>query len=213
MSSTALYRVAPLPAKWPATVTTGRKPGRLGENWGGTMRLLALELRQVRAQEVVLHMDVKLEDLRADGMVRADARPGPAVILAFRVGKDRLSFPCDRFNWWQTNVRAIALALEALRKVDRYGVQAGRQYEGFKALPPGGGNGSTPAMTTEDAAQILETHSELPAALIEHDGQTLKVAARLAKAATHPDKGGDTAAFQKVQTAICVLEDATRADT
>ncbi len=42
---------------------------------------------------------------------------------------------------------------------------------------------------------------------------TNMVAARLARAVTHPDRGGDITAFQQVQTTICVLEDATRADT
>jgi len=46
-------------------------------------------------------------------------------------------------------VRAIALALEALRKVDRYGVRSGSQYAGFKALPPGD---FAAAMTPELAA-------------------------------------------------------------
>jgi hypothetical protein len=37
---------------------------------------------------------------------------------------------------WQANVRAIALALEALRAVDRYGVtKRGEQYQGWTALP------------------------------------------------------------------------------
>lgn len=208
--SEPLYRVAPLPAKWPGTPTPthARKPGPFGENWGGTLKILALELRKFNARDVVLHMDVKLEDLRIDGMVRADARPGPAIILAFRAGADRMSFPCDRFNWWQTNLRAIALVLEALRKVDRYGVQAGRQYEGFKALPPGGRNGQAPAMTTEEAATVLEEHSGLPAITIENDAQTFRVAARLARAVTHPDKGGDTGVFQRVEAAIHVLEEA-----
>lgn len=205
------YTVAPLPAKWPGkeTLPANRKPGPFRENWSGTMRLLALELRQLQAKDVVLHMDVRVEHLRSDGMVRADARPGPPVILAFKSGKDRLSFPCDRFNWWQTNVRAIALALEALRKVDRYGVQAGKQYEGFKAL--GSGGGQKAGMTTDEAAKILAEHSELPAAVIEHDLQTLRVAARLAQAKTHPDKGGSKEEFQRVQTAAKVLEAALTA--
>lgn len=205
--SDLLYKVAPLPAQWPGKSTPAEKrtAGPFRENWSGTMTLLALELRKLKATDVVLHMDVRIEHLRSDGMVRADARPGAAVVLAFKSGKDRLSFPCDTFNWWQTNVRAIALALEALRKVDRYGVQAGRQYEGFKALPPGGGRGA-PAMSTDEAAKILAQHSELPAAVIEHDRQTLAVALRLARAKTHPDKGGEKAEFQRVETAGKVLE-------
>lgn len=205
--SDALYRVEPLPPRWPGVETPPLKriAGPFRENWSGTTSLLRTELRQLKAREVVLHMDVRLEHLRADGMVRADARPGPPIVLALKSGADRLSFPCDRFNWWQTNVRAIALALEALRKVDRYGVQAGRQYEGFKALGSGS-NGRPPEMAPEEAAEILATHSELPSSVIQYDPQTLKVAARLARAATHPDRSGDTAEFQRVETAVRILE-------
>lgn len=46
-----------------------------------------------------------------------------------------LRLPCDTFSYWKDNVRAVALALEALRKIDRYGVRTGSQYAGFKALP------------------------------------------------------------------------------
>lgn len=201
-----LYKVASLPAKWPAKPTTNRKAGNFGENWSATMDLLARELRMLNAREVVLQMDVRMEDLRRDGMVSASARPGPSVILVFTSGANRLTFPCDRFNWWQTNVRAIALALEALRKVDRYGVQAGRQYEGFKALGSGSANGQPAAMTLEEAAKILAKHSDLPASVIEHDAQTMKVAARLARANAHPDRGGDTADFQRIDAAVKLLE-------
>ena len=47
-----------------------------------------------------------------------------------------MRFPCDTFTDWQANVRGIALALEALRAVDRYGVtQQAEQYRGWTALP------------------------------------------------------------------------------
>jgi hypothetical protein len=201
-----VYRVAPLPAKWPGKPTLSRKAGPFAENWTSTMEILQRELRMLNAREVMLQMDVRVEDLRRDGMVSASARPGPSVILVFTSGANRLSFPCDRFNWWQTNVRAIALALEALRKVDRYGVQAGRQYEGFKALGSGGSSSAPAPMGPEEAAKILAQHSELPAAVIEHDLQTLRVAARLARAKAHPDKGGTDVEFQRVEEAIRILE-------
>lgn len=205
----SLYTVAPLPTKWPGAVTKNRLAGSFRENWSGSVTLLGKEIRHLNARSVVLHMDVKIEDLRQDGMVRADARPGPAVILALTSGANRLSFPCDRFNWWQTNVRAIALALEALRKVDRYGVQAGRQYEGFKALGSGGGdstNGTMPPMTATEAAAFIGKHSDLPGPTIEYDTQTAKVAIRLARAALHPDRGGDAALFQELESAVTILE-------
>lgn len=43
--------------------------------------------------------------------------------------RGHLSYPCDTFTTLQDNLRVIALALEALRMVDRYGVtRRGEQY-------------------------------------------------------------------------------------
>jgi hypothetical protein len=59
-----------------------------------------------------------------------------AVQAAMKV--ERLVFATDAYEDWQHNVRAIALTLEALRAVDRYGTTGGRQYAGFRQLTAGG---------------------------------------------------------------------------
>lgn len=72
-----------------------------------------------------------------DGMPRADAKPEhPGIIVNIEPrNKPPMSFPCDTFTHWHDNLRAIALTLEALRKVDRYGVtQTGQQYRGWQAI-------------------------------------------------------------------------------
>lgn len=52
--------------------------------------------------------------------------------------QDTFQFAVDKFPSWQDNLRAIALGLEALRKVERYGfVKDDEQYTGFKALTAG----------------------------------------------------------------------------
>lgn len=50
----------------------------------------------------------------------------------------RMVLATDTYEHWQANVRAIALTLEALRAVDRYGATQGRQYAGFQQLTAGG---------------------------------------------------------------------------
>jgi hypothetical protein len=46
----------------------------------------------------------------------------------------RLVYATDACVYWQHNVRSIALGLEALRAVDRYGItRKGEQYAGFRA--------------------------------------------------------------------------------
>lgn len=51
----------------------------------------------------------------------------------------QMRFRCSTFYPWQANVRAIALGMEALRKVERYAItEADQQYSGFMQLPRGG---------------------------------------------------------------------------
>lgn len=53
----------------------------------------------------------------------------------------RAVFATDQYEKWEHNVRAIALTLEALRAVDRYGATQGRQYAGFmQQLTAGAGS-------------------------------------------------------------------------
>ena len=53
----------------------------------------------------------------------------------------RLVYATDCCDFWQHNLRSIALGLEALRAVDRYGIsRRGEQYAGFRAALTAGGN-------------------------------------------------------------------------
>lgn len=95
-------------------------PFRAG--WRQTLELLDRELRLIAATSRVLQVDIPERDFRIDGFPRANARQnGPGVILTFTASvAGDLSYPCDTYTDWQDNLRAVALALEALRKVDRY---------------------------------------------------------------------------------------------
>jgi hypothetical protein len=139
--------------------------------------LLDHELEAHGATAAVLQVAYAEGDLRIDGLPYARAQAlHPGVILSFnRDGnpKERVEFATDRFDRWQDNLRAIALALEALRKVDRYGVTSGgQQYAGFKALPRG-----------DDGAMGLYTSVEARDWLNSRYGGDLRAALR----ATHPD--------------------------
>lgn len=123
--------------QWPGEQTKVWERSRFKASWSDTMDLLDRELFQLQAKNVILQAYVDRSQLRLDGMLRASARPSrPGVILTFDSRFGPLSYPCDRFDDWQDNVRAIALALEALRKVDRYGVtRRAEQYKGWAKLP------------------------------------------------------------------------------
>jgi hypothetical protein len=51
----------------------------------------------------------------------------------------RMVLATDTHERWEHNVRAIALTLELMRAVDRYGATQGRQYAGFQQLTAGSG--------------------------------------------------------------------------
>lgn len=106
----------------------------------------------------------------------------------------------DEHEWWQHNVRAIALGLEALRAVDRYGItQTGQQYKGWRQLTAGSG------ITSREAALELIGRLSGMAGTPEFDGN-LRAAYRQALKAAHPDGGGDTETFAAVQDAGRILE-------
>lgn len=176
-----------------------------------TLKDLDRELCQVDARDVVIQIDVTnkadmRDDVRRDGRIRDDARVhSPAVVLTFkRAGKTPLVFACDYFKRWQDNLRALALGLEALRKLERYHIaQTGDQYRGWQALPAS----TTTALNVDQAAAVLARSSLYPADKIAHDSQVARLAVRVAASATHPDRGsGSTSDFQLVQEAKRVLE-------
>lgn len=202
------YTHRPLHDDWPGarTVHPVKSPFR-GANWSGTLQLLERELKHLDAKEIVFVLNVGPRGVNSDGRLRADARvQDPAVIVEFKSGADRLSFPCDTFNHWHENLRAIALALEALRKVDRYGVRKGRQYEGFKALPAAGR--STINMSVESAARLVaqETAGRYDPDQLIASIDSARGAVRFALAFTHPDRPtGSSDRFHAVNSARGVL--------
>ena len=200
---------------WPGELTRGRKDSPFFATYGATLQLLERELEMIGARHPVLQMAVREDDIRLDGQVRANATPvHPGVILSFETRGGPLSFPCDRFLHWHANIRAIALGLEALRKVDRYGItRRGEQYTGWKALPPGV---EMPAaqMSVEAAVRLLaETtdaydFEDLLAEIDSGDTERpwIKDAFRMAAKRLHPDTGGDGDAFARLDEARRVIE-------
>lgn len=182
------YTFRPL-QPWTDPVTNPRRSrSTFKAGWQSTINLLAAELRHLDAQNVVIEADFRERDLRLDGLPRADAKvPAfPGVRVAFDSRHGPLVYATDSCAYWQHNVRSIALGLEALRAVDRYGItRRGEQYTGWKQLTAGPG---TPT-TREEAQALIDSYGGLRAAF----------------RATHPDHGGNPADFQRVKEARRVL--------
>lgn len=174
--------------RWPGALTPDyqRRRSPFSADWRSTMHLLDRELRSLGARAIVLQVAMEETDFRIDGLPRATARAKhPGVILSFDTSgwpegsalNGRLEFATDSFATWQENLRAIALGLEALRKVDRYGITRGdAQYAGFKALPRG-----------DDGAMGLYTREEARDWLSRRYGGDVRRALR----DTHPDANPD----------------------
>lgn len=208
---------------WPGELRSEnqRQSPQFTASWSDTTDLLAREVKHLtprgKSAEVVLQMAVAERDLRLDGWIRADARPDhPGVIISFESKHGPLRYSTDLFtgrSWkalpgWQANVRAIALGLEALRRVDRYGIsRGGEQYRGWNALPPGV---PMPAaqMTVEEAARfILEQSGDGAFDFHELLDDDVLVADlyRTAAKRLHPDHGGDPEMFKRLTEARDLL--------
>lgn len=182
-----------------------RKRSQFAASWQSTLNLLDTELSAIGARNVVIQAYYRREDLRLDGMPRAGMQPhAPGVIVSFKTRAGDLSFPCDRFDLWNDNLRAIALALEALRRVERYGVTShNEQYKGWAKLPPAPEPGK---MKPADAIIFIGLHCDgLPVT-----GPNFKAAYRAAAARLHPDnqQTGNEHLFRLLGDAKRALEDA-----
>lgn len=195
---------------WPGELTRERISSPFSASLRSTLQLLDRELSHLSSDprrfiaKSVLQIAMREKDFRNDGMPRANAKPEhPGVILAVESVKGHLSFPCDRFVTWQDNLRAIALALEALRRVDRYGITPNdEQYTGWKQLPSAA---AEQPMTTHGAEHLIRRVADMT------DNTALSVVLRRARFVAHPDRNdGDTAQWDRVEAAASLLRAAGR---
>lgn len=187
--------------QWPGKMTKNRRRSQFRAGYGSTMDLIEAELSHLRATAVCLLMALEHDQIRLDGRPRASAIPQhPGVILTFNTPSGPRQFPCDRYDDWGDNLRAIGLSLQALRAVDRYGVtQSGEQYTGFAALPPP----NSDHWTRESAVRFLECF--MGRACPQPGTFEFENYIRAAERKSHPDTGGDPADFKKTQQARDIL--------
>lgn len=215
-------------SKWPQRDTEERRNSPFKATWTNTLELLTFELVKLSARNVTLKTMHSPEDFRIDGKLRSDTRAPahPGAVLVFEKfdgwNDDRqqsefteMRFPCDTFSHWKDNVRAIALALEALRKIDRYGVRSGSQYAGFKALPPGD---FAVEMTPELAADFIAKAASMGnipsiATSIIQSPEFSQMVYKTAAKALHPDKGGNPDEFKQLENAWRLVKEVQKTST
>jgi hypothetical protein len=208
------YEFRPL-VRWADPETERRRGAHLFKaSWGDTLDLLAYEISCLDGVDpVVIQVDAPEGMIRRDGMLHARARvshPGVIISFASRFGPLRYATDAYERQWsggldgWQANVRAIALALAALRAVDRYGVtKRGEQYTGWRAI-------AAPAPAFADAAAAerwMRTYAaELfgPAGARQWNGNLAALYRAMARR-MHPDRGAPRAEWDRLDEARRVL--------
>lgn len=193
-----------MPPNWkPASARRPYSP--FSSTYTSTMDLLQKELRHLKARSAFIQVDLRDHDrgVRLDGQLRSGALVDhPGVILTIETAAHgTLVYPCDAFSGrsgrpaWQENLRAVALGLEALRRVERYGIaERGQQYAGFRELGSGTEMGGA-TQTREQVARYLATMAGWATdtdlhAVLNHPGVVDQLY-RQAAMVHHPDHGGD----------------------
>lgn len=176
----------PIGVDWPDSHSEDRVYSQFKAPETDTWRILKRELGMLNAERVIIQIDLQEGQIRQDGWPKSGARQPdfPGVMLSFNSDFGPLEYHTDRFPRYLENLRAIALGLEALRRVERYGItKSGQQYTGWKALPKTAGH-HEPGLIERGQVLIAEHGSVIDA---------IK--------ATHPDAGGDADDFRAVQAA------------
>lgn len=200
---------------WPGARRTSFKNSPFKASHSKTMDDMDREVFHLGARDWVLQVDCREEDIRIDGQLRKDVKPrSSAIIVSFTGRHGPVSFPCDTYSHWRDNLRAVALALQALRAVDRYGVtRNAEQYKGWRALPAGGtemaraGLAAGEWATVEEAARYLcqvawphttPGHDPVVRQVARGDKEILSGLYREAARKAHPAAGGTEAELSKI---------------
>lgn len=195
--------------EWPGAMTPAehRRASPFASTLTATLKTLEREIWHLsttatQQESAELLLAIPAGAFTKDGRPYANARAEhPGVIFSMDSKHGRVSYPCDAFTEWQENLRAIALALEALRKVDRYGVtRHGEQYRGFMALEAGS------TITSVDDA--FATISKIARVSGGYAWDQPAHALRMAQRNAHPDTGGSAQLWHDVAAAERALRDA-----
>jgi len=176
--------------------------------WARQLDELENEIAAIKGRDTVVEACMDAGEIRNDGWPRSNARVwAPDIRLYVTADVGPLVFPCATYRSWQANLRAIGIAMQALRLMRERGIGVGtEQYKGYSALPPGTGAGPMVAgeWASRDAAlKFLMQVGCIGAGSME---DIYRAAARKA----HPDcAGGTNELMAKVNRARTFIEKGT----
>lgn len=203
----ARFEIRPL-AGWDKPRTGYPRRATFRAGWEETLDLLKAEVIVLDGDVIACQIDIAEAQVRRDGMLRSTARVSgfQGVKVSFDSRYGPLTYATDTFDFWKDNVRAIALGLQALRAVDRYGItKSGEQYRGWNAIS------ATPVEDTltpesarlvfADALRVRQEMIDVELSTREGIAKTYRLAAKL----HHPDVGGSESVMRLITKARDVL--------
>jgi hypothetical protein len=192
------------PLQWPVgwARTSDRKPRpayRL--SLAGARDEVYKSLRLLGAKDVVVSSN---QELKRDGTMLANEQhvtdPGVAVYWTDAATGTPRVIACDKWPSVRENVRAIGLALEGIRAIERAGASEilDRAFQGFAALPASAGE------TKRHWRTVLNFSEKVPMSgsytVIDYRSQIESAYRALARKA-HPDAGGSHEAMSELNRA------------
>lgn len=180
------------PLQWPANFprhTGSRENAKFRTELGSALRNLQKQLDLMGAKGLVLSSNCTLGKSNHED---------PGVCAYFQYDGMQLAIPCDRWNKVASNVQAIALTVEAMRGMNRWGAKhmIRAMFTGFKALPAGG----TQKRNFRAVLNLFENDT-----LLEAERQFRQLAQ-----SRHPDHGGSNEAMAELNEAIAEARRALR---
>jgi DnaJ-like protein len=166
------------PAGWPKTEIARKEEGRFKTTLSSALNMLKDEVRLLGGKALVLSSNYTLgnENPKESG-----------VVAYFEYEGQPVAIPCDRWKRVEANVKAIALTVEAMRGMERWGAKAmiKAMFTGFKQLPQGS----------------VRAWHEVLGVSINASIEQVKEAYRILVKKHHPDVGGDAELFRRVNEA------------
>lgn len=180
------------PDGWTRTPPAERETGAFKVTTEAAQQSLYAELARLGVDDWIISTNIPI---RRDGAYYSSPgyhRPeDPGVAVWFTVKGEWRVIACDRYKTVTANTRAIALTIDALRGLDRWGTSQimERVFRGFTALP------SNELVTVQHWREVLDlTH----ASTLEQAEARYRALAK----AYHPDLGGDIVKMTALNLAI-----------
>lgn len=178
------------PLYWPPDYkrSLSQKRARFTTTLGKSRDFVKEEIRRLGGKNPIISTNIPLKN---DGDLRADWSrykiDDIGVAVYFTHNGNQVCLCCDQYDRIWDNLWAIGRTIEALRQIDRDGVSdfLNRTFSGFKML-------SDPDQ--KEWWEILQVEKN-------SSDDHVKIAYRKKVMETHPDKGGSTESFNKVQNA------------